>query len=171
MVVYLFLPLRFAYLFLVALGLCCCMQTLVAVGRGCSSLQGTGFSFQRLLLLWSTGSRHTGFRSWGSPRALAQSLWHVGLVASRHVVSSRTRDRTSVPCIAARTTTSAAILTHRTTREGLSFRIIVVYGQVTDTRRNRPEQQGTPSPPHSLAFYSGPQDLKEFRVLRWEAGW
>ena len=66
MVVCLFFPLRFTYLFWVAPGLCCCIQTLVAVSRGYSSLQGTSFSFQWLLLLGSTGSRHAGFRSWGS---------------------------------------------------------------------------------------------------------
>ena len=42
-----------------------------------------------------------GFSSRGcwASSALAQQLWHMGLVASQHVGSSRTRDQTSVPCI------------------------------------------------------------------------
>ena len=60
------------------------------------------------LLLVSTGSRCTGFSSWG---AQPQQLWHTGLAAPWHVGSSRTRDRTHVPCIGRR------ILNHCTTRE------------------------------------------------------
>ena len=52
--------------------------------------------------LWPAGSR-----------ALAQYLWHLGLVALWHVGSSQTRDRTSVSC------TARHILNHWTTREGL----------------------------------------------------
>ena len=40
-----------------------------------------------------------------------QQLWFMGLVAPRHVGSSRTRDRTHVPCI------GRSILNHWTTRE------------------------------------------------------
>ena len=40
--------------------------SLVAVGGGYSSLQCTGFSLRWLLLLWSTGSRRTGFSSCGT---------------------------------------------------------------------------------------------------------
>ena len=43
----------------------------------------------------------------------AQQLWHMGLVAPQHVGSSRSRDRTHVPCIGRR------ILNHCTTREVL----------------------------------------------------
>ena len=39
--------------------------SLVAGSRGCSSLWCTGFSLQWLLLLWSRGSRRTGFSSCG----------------------------------------------------------------------------------------------------------
>ena len=47
---------------MVALGLCCCLRLpLVAAGRGCSSLQGRGFSLRWPLLLWSMSSRCTGF--------------------------------------------------------------------------------------------------------------
>ena len=98
--------------------------SLVAASGGYSSLRCTGFSLRWLLLLWSTGSRRMGFSScsmraqqlWltGS-RAQAQQLWRTGLVALRHVGSSRTRDRTCVPCIGRR------ILNHCATREALDF--------------------------------------------------
>ena len=81
--------------------------SLVVVSGGYSSLQCMGFSL-RWLLLWSTGSRHTGFSSCGTP---AQYLWLVGLVAPWHVGSSQTRDRTRVPCI------GRQILNHCATRE------------------------------------------------------
>ena len=66
------------------------------------------------------GSRCVGFSSCGSraqelwlagSRAQAQSLWHTGLVAPRHVGSSWARARTHVPCIGRR------ILNHCATRE------------------------------------------------------
>ena len=50
--------------------------SLVAVSRGYSSLQQAGFSLWWLLLLWSTGSRHTGFSSCSTQ---CQQLWHAGL--------------------------------------------------------------------------------------------
>ena len=89
---------------------------------GCigSSLLRAGFSLRWLLLLRSTGSRHAGFSSCGlwaqqlwlaGSRAQAQQLRRTGLVASRHVGSSRTRARTRVPCIGRR------ILNHCVTRE------------------------------------------------------
>ena len=62
-----------------------------------------GFSLWWLLLLRSTGSRRAGFSSCGT----------TGLVAPRHVGSSRTRARTCVPCIGRR------ILNHCATREVL----------------------------------------------------
>ena len=80
----------------------------------------TGFSLQWLLLLQSTGSRHTGFSSRGTwaqqlwhagSRAQAQQLWCTGLVAPWHVGSSQTRARIRVPCIGRR------ILNHCTTKE------------------------------------------------------
>ena len=51
--------------------------SLVAVSRGYSSLQCEGFSFWWLLLLRSTGSRHTGFSSCGL-RALERRLSSCG---------------------------------------------------------------------------------------------
>ena len=85
--------------------------SLVMASGGYSSLQCAGFSLQQLLLLRSTGSRHTGFSSCGtrdqqlwlvSSRAQAQQLGHTGLIAPWHVGSSRTRARTHVPCIGRR---------------------------------------------------------------------
>ena len=97
--------------------------------RGYSSLRRVGFSLWCLLLLWSTGSRRSGFSSCGTwapqlwltgSRAQAQQLWRTGLVAPWHVGSSQTRARTRVPCIGRR------ILNHCTTREALqlSFRLM-----------------------------------------------
>ena len=103
--------------------------SLVAVSGGYSSLQCMGFSLQWLLLLWSTGSRHTGFSSCGpqaqqlwllGSRAQAQQLWHTGLVALRHVGSSWSRDRTHVPCHGRR------ILNHCATGEVLIEEILNV---------------------------------------------
>ena len=77
-------------------------------------MQCTGFSLRWLLLLWSTGSRHTGFSSCGT-RTLEHRLSScvTGLVAPQHVGSSRTRARTRVPCIGRR------ILNHCATRDAL----------------------------------------------------
>ena len=94
--------------------------SLVVANGGCSSLRCASFSLQWLLLLWSTGSRCTGFSSCGTQAqqlwlmastAQAQQLWCTGLVAPQHVGSSRTRAGTHVPCIGRR------ILNHCTTRE------------------------------------------------------
>ena len=82
--------------------------SLVAASWDYSSLQCLGFSWRWLLLLQSTGSRRAGFSSCGTQ---AQQFWRTGLVALRHAGSSRTRDRTCVPCIGRR------ILNHCTTRE------------------------------------------------------
>ena len=82
--------------------------SLVAVSGGYSSLWCTGFLLWWLLLLRSNGSRHAGFSSCSTR---AQQLRHAGLVAPQHVGSSRTRDRTCVPCVDRR------ILNHCATRE------------------------------------------------------
>ena len=104
---FIFLFLKFIYLiylFLSALGVCCCVRglSLVAARGGRSSLRCVGFSLQWLLPLQSMGSR-----------AQAQELWLTGLVAPRHVGSSRTRARTRVPCI------GRWILNHCATKEAL----------------------------------------------------
>ena len=77
----------FIYLFLPRLGLHCCSGfSLVAVNGG--------FSLRWLLLLQSTGSRHTGFSSCGS-WALEHRInscgqdayvapWHVGISQTRY---------------------------------------------------------------------------------------
>ena len=59
--------------------------------------------------LWLVGSR-----------AQAQQLWHMGLVAPRHVGSSQTRARTRVPCISRR------ILNHCATREVPSISTLIL---------------------------------------------
>ena len=52
------------YLFLLVLGLCCCVRAFSSRGkRGYFSLQCRGFSAW-WLLLWATGSRHVNFSSW-----------------------------------------------------------------------------------------------------------
>ena len=98
--------------------------SLVAVREGYSLSWCAGSSLWWLLLLWSTGSRCTGFSSCGTwaqqlwltgSRAQAQQLWHTGLVAPRHVGSSWTRAQTHVPCIGRR------ILNHCTTREAPKY--------------------------------------------------
>ena len=88
---------------------------------GYSSLRCAGFSLWWLLLLWSSGSRWTGFSSCGTR---AQQLWRRGLVAPRHVGSSRTRARTRVACIGRR------ILNHCTTREVLTCRLNIFFVKV-----------------------------------------
>ena len=115
---------KFIYLFilfLAALGLRCCTWAFSsAASRGYSSLRCVGFSLQWLLLLQSTGSRHSGFRicdTWAQQLwlmgsgAQAQQLWCPDLVVPWHVGSSWTRDGTHVPCIGRR------ILNHYATKE------------------------------------------------------
>ena len=92
----------------------------VVASRVYSSLRCTGFSLWWLLLLWSMGSRCSGFISCGTraqqlwlagSRAQPQQSWRTGLVAPWHVGSSWTRARTRVPCIGRR------IPNHCATRE------------------------------------------------------
>ena len=114
--IFVFFKFIFIYLFLAALGLCCCMRlSLVAASTGYSSLQYAGFSLRWLLLLWSMGSGHVGKTQHvlclAGSRAQAQLLWHTGLVAPRHVGSSRTRAQSHIPCI------DRWILNHCATRE------------------------------------------------------
>ena len=106
--------------------------SLVAVSGGYSVLWCTGFSLLWLLLLWSMGSRCAGFSSCGTwaqqlwltgSRGQALQLWRMGLVAPRHMGSSRTRARTCVPCI------GRQILNHCATREVpliLNFKMKIV---------------------------------------------
>ena len=92
--------------------------SLVVASGGYYTLQCMGFSLWWLLLLQSTGSRHAGFSScstWAQQLWLVgfrgQTQWCMGLVALWHVGSSRTRNRTCVPCI------GRQILNHCVTRE------------------------------------------------------
>ena len=77
--------------------------SLVAASGGYSSLRCAGF-------------RCVGFSSCGT---WAQQLWLTGLVAPRHMGSSRTRARTHVPC------TGRQILNHCATRKTLSCRVSI----------------------------------------------
>ena len=106
----------FCFLFLAALGLCCCAWAFSSCGeRGllfvvvcrlliavASLVAENGVQAHGLQQLWLAGSR-----------AQAQQLWLTVLVAPRHVGSSRTRDGNCVPCIGRR------ILNHCTTSEVL----------------------------------------------------
>ena len=86
------------------------MQAFASCGeQGLHPRCSEGFSLWHLLLLRSTGSTRTGFRSC--------SLWSLkylgctGLAVLQHVESSQTRDQTHVPCI------GRQIPNHWTTRE------------------------------------------------------
>lgn len=95
------------------LGFCCCTQACYScIERDCSSLQYTGFSLQRVLLLWSTGYRYVGFSGCS---AQVQYLWHMDLVAPWYVVSSRTRDQIHVPC------TGSGVLIHCSIRKSCTM--------------------------------------------------
>ena len=106
-----FLRFNFIYFWLHWVFVPACRLSLVVASGGYSSLWCAGFSLRWLLLLRSTGSRHAGFSSCGTwaqqlwlagSRAQAQQLWRTGLVAPRHVGSSRIRARTHVPSIGRR---------------------------------------------------------------------
>ena len=106
--------------------------SLIAVSGGYSSLRCTGFSLRWLFFLRSTGSRRTGLQQlWleGSRAQAQQFRRPLGLVAPRHVVTSRNRDRTHVPCIGRR------ILNHCAIREvqGILIFILVLYLPDLDT--------------------------------------
>ena len=97
------------YLSLAALGLRCCAWAFSSCAEwGLLFVVVHVFSLQWLLLLQSMGSRCVGFIRCGTQ---AQYLWRTGLVAPQHVGSSRTRNRTRVPCIGRR------VLNHCATRE------------------------------------------------------
>ena len=81
-------PLLFIYIFvLTALGLHCCTFS-AAVSGGCSLWGVCGLLIGVASLVEGMGSRMCGL----------QWLWHMGLVAWRHVGSSWTRDRMHVSC-------------------------------------------------------------------------
>ena len=89
-----FFPVFFFFLYFWLLWVFVAMRgfSLVAAIRGYSSLCCTGFPLRCLLLLQSAGSRCVG--SVVVAHELSCSPWHMG--------SSRTRDRTHVPCIGRR---------------------------------------------------------------------
>ena len=89
----LFYFLSFIYLFMAALGLCCCARAFSICGE-----QGLLFNAMQqvssrwLFSLWSMGSRHTGFSGCSTQAQLFLSVWDL----------PQTRDRTRVPCIGRR---------------------------------------------------------------------
>ena len=103
--IYLFIFILFIYfwlrwVFVAAQGL-----PLVATSRGYSLLRCTGFSLWCLLLLQSTGSRHTGFSSCGMQASVvvAHGLQSTGSVAVAHGLSCSAAcgiflDQGSNPC-------------------------------------------------------------------------
>ena len=92
----------FIYLFLAALGLCCCVRAFSSCGK-----RGLLFvAVLTLLIVVPSLVVEHGLQAHG-----LQELWHTGLAALRHVGSSWTRDRTHVPCI------GRQILNHCATRE------------------------------------------------------
>ena len=95
---------------------------LVVVSGGYSRVTMLSLLVAALLMLQSTGSRAHGFQQlWPGSGGQAQWLWHRGLVALRRVESSRTRDRTWVPCIVRQIPVSG------TTREAQSFQFCGDY--------------------------------------------
>ena len=92
------------FFFLAVLGLHCCtgflqLWTVGATLRcGAQPSHCGGFS---CCGAWALGVRASvaAARGLSSCGTGAQQLWHTGLVAPRHGGSSRTRDRTCVPCI------------------------------------------------------------------------
>ena len=104
----------FIYLFLAALDLCCCVQGFSSCGeRGLVFVAVCRFLIAVASLVAEHGLQARGLQQlWlAGSRAQAQQLWRTGLVALRHVGSSRTRARTCVLC------TGRRILNHCSTRE------------------------------------------------------
>ena len=108
----------FIYFWLLWVFVAACSLSVVAESGSYSSLRCAGFSLWWLPLLQSTGSRHMGFSSCGSQaveRRLSSCGARRGLVAPRHVGSSRSRAWTHVPCVGRQT------LNHCATGEALYF--------------------------------------------------
>ena len=123
MVLFIYLFLNFYFIFGSVGSLLLRGLSLVAVSGGYSLLWCAGFSLQWPLLLRSSGSRHTGFSSCGSwaPEHRLSTCGTWGLVAPRHVGSSRTRAGTRVPC------SGRHILNHCATREALKVFLELWY--------------------------------------------
>ena len=98
----LLMNLFFIYLFLAVLGLRCCARVFSSCGeRWLPFLAVRGLLIAVASLIVEHKLQARGL----------QQLWYTGLVVPRHMGSTRTRDRTRVPCIGRR------ILNHCTTRE------------------------------------------------------
>ena len=96
---------KIIYLFLVTVGLHCCLGFSRVV-------ESWGYSLVSLCVLLVAVAFLVEHRL---EEHRLQELWHMGLAALQHVGSSQTRDRTCVPCI------GRQILIHCTTREVLNF--------------------------------------------------
>ena len=81
---------NFIHLFLAVLGLRSCVDIFLVSASGGICLVVV---CELLVAVASSAVAH------GLPGMWAQPLWHLGLVALRHMESSWTRDRTHVPCI------------------------------------------------------------------------
>ena len=93
------------YLFLAALGLCCCARAFSSCGEwGLLFVVLHGLLIAVASLVAELGLQACGFQQlWlAGSRAHAQSLWLTGLVAPQHVGSSWTRAQSRVPCISRR---------------------------------------------------------------------
>ena len=121
---FLYIYLFYYFILLTALGLRCCARAFSSCGeRGLLFVVVLGLLIAVASLVAEHGLQVHGFSSCGSwaqqlwlagSRVQAQQLWRTGLVAPRHVGSSRTRVQTLVPCIGRR------ILNHCATREAHS---------------------------------------------------
>ena len=113
------LKIKLIYLFMARLGFCRCTRAFSSCGEWRLSLwlHCVGFSSQWLLLLKSVCSRVHELGSCVTqpvaPRGWVPQLWRMGLVALRHVESSRRQDWTLVPWF------DRQILHHWTTKEVL----------------------------------------------------
>ena len=96
-------------------GFSCCGAR--ALGTQASVVVASGLRSCSVRVLGCTGFSRCGsqaqYLSLAGCRTQAQQLWHMGLIAPRHVGSSWTRDQTRVPCI------GRQILNHCATREVL----------------------------------------------------
>ena len=98
------------------LGLCCCTRAFSSCG-GQGLLPSCGAWAYPCGVLARRGARALGFQ--------AQQLWHTGLVAPWHVISSWTKDRICIPCI------GRQILNHWTSREVPPFFKCIMHDACT----------------------------------------
>ena len=94
-----FIPLfTLHYLFLIALGLCCCSRTFSSCGEQ-ELLSSCGVQASHCSVFSCCRAQALGHAGFGSYGMWAQWLWRTGLVAPWHVGSFWTRDQICVPCL------------------------------------------------------------------------